>query len=149
MSGRVWLIEEGSYSDYHVVGVFSSRQAAEMVLEKIKGYGYDEPEIVEWAMDPGVEEIRAGLRPHHVCMRLDDGFVESANETDWSSYDIGGRVTLWERTKAGAYQGKPGVTDAVTGTVFARDIAHAVKIVNEKRVQILAARPTEQAGEGR
>lgn len=31
----VWVIEQGEYSDYRVVGVYSSRENAERIAEKI------------------------------------------------------------------------------------------------------------------
>ena len=58
---------------------------------------------------------------------------------------VGGGGSCWRceaeaegRTKAPAYQGK-GVPDCLNATVLARNEKHAIKIVNEKRAQIIAA----------
>jgi hypothetical protein len=37
MGKTVWVIEQGSYSDYRVVGVFTSRENAKRVADAIIG----------------------------------------------------------------------------------------------------------------
>ncbi len=138
----VWVIEQGSYSDYRVVGVFSSQQNAELVAARLAD-NYDQPEVQEWALDPCVDDINAGRTTFFVVMAM-DGTVERCEAATLSGYEVGETVRLWERTKAPAYRGKQGVQDAVSGTVWATDTEHAVKIVNERRIQYLAtqtARP--------
>jgi hypothetical protein len=61
----VFVIEQGSYSDYHVVGVFSTRENAETVLAALKAATesyYDTPGIAEWPLDPAIDALRAGLK---------------------------------------------------------------------------------------
>lgn len=140
MSETVWVIEEGAYSDYHVVGVFSSREKAEEVFEwlGLDPKDYDEPRVVEWKLDPGVSEIRKGLVPYDVCMAA-DGSVEKCQVEEPSTFGFSDRPWPWTRTSASAYRDDPGVQDAVMGTVMARDAEHAVKIVNEHRIAFLAS----------
>lgn len=139
MSKTVWVIEAGSYSDYRVVGVFTSEKNAQLVADYCNrpgSYG-DKATVAEWSLDPIVAELNAGRRQYNVCM-LRDGTVERCNENEGGSYDLEGSVSIWQRTKAPAYAGK-GVPDAMTATVWAKDSKHAVKIVNEHRAQWIAA----------
>lgn len=130
MKKSIWVIEDGCYSDYHVVGVFTSLAAAEDI-QKITGGS-----INEWPLDPAVEEVRAGMRLHSVLM-LRNGDVEHAEECEPSAYDIGGSHRIWERSKAPAYRGR-GIPDALHSHVWATDKAHAIKIVNEHRAELIA-----------
>lgn len=127
----VFTLTDGDYSDYHIIGIYSSREAARVVRDKVGG------DIEEVELDAGVEDINAGLEPWSILM-LHDGTVESAKpKEEMSSYDIGGSVLIWQRSKAPAYQGK-NVPDAMRATVWAKNKTHAVKIVNEHRRQWIA-----------
>ena len=52
----VWVIEEGEYSDYHVVGVYDSRESAETILASLPDD--DRPTIAEWPLNPCLDEVR-------------------------------------------------------------------------------------------
>ncbi len=134
----VFVIKQGSYSDYHVVGVFSTKEKAQLVFDALKnGDDYDKPEMVEWPIDPAVDELSAGLKPFYVQMNF-DGSTERLEPRNLSSYELGMAVTIWERTKALAYAYAPDIRDILTATVFAKDEQHAVKIVNEHRTRLIA-----------
>lgn len=129
----VWVIEEGEYSDYHVVGVFTSKENAERV-QKLCGGGT----VAEWPLDPAIEDLNAGLWPYYICMAM-DGTTERIQRRDSiSTYRIGNGPSIWRRTQAPAFKNKPGVQDAIDGDVWAESDIHAVKIVNEKRTAYLA-----------
>lgn len=135
MSKSVWVIERGEYSNYRVVGVYTSRRNAQAVVDKIKsGNSWTEPTIAKWELDPGIDDINAGREPYYVTM-APDGTVERCERADWE-YQIGEGLDVWPRTKAAAYRGK-GIPDAVRGTVWATDDKHAIKIANETRLQWL------------
>jgi len=139
VSKSVWVIEAGSYSDYHVVGVFSTKENAERALGWLSAGGAEylyRPSVGEWEMDPAIAELNAGMDQWSVCMDY-DGTVERA-KVEESRYDLNVDIRAWLRTKAPAYGGK-GVNDAVEGTVWARDEEHAIKIANEKRLQRIAS----------
>lgn len=134
----VWAIEQGCYSDYHVVGVFTSRKNAKAVVDALKAaecYG-DEPTIARWPLDPAVKDLRAGMSPWRVLM-LRDGTVESAKQRDVSSFNIAGSVAIWRRSTAPAYKGT-GIPDCLDATVWAKDRNHAIKIANEHRTHMIA-----------
>lgn len=139
-SNSVWVVEQGEYSDYHVVGVYSSKENAEYVVSALNGDKEDkyyEATVAEWSLDPAVNEMRQGLHPYIVWMQK-DGTTERVERWDISGYDLGGNVKIWRRTKAPAYRGK-GIPDIINATVWASDDVHAVKIVNEHRTRMIAS----------
>jgi hypothetical protein len=137
MSRFCWVVEEGSYSDYRVVGVFSSAKNARKVAKAInKADRSDDATVAKWPVDPAVEELNAGLK-RFVVLMLRDGTVEDCVEREVSSYNLATTYSIWERTKAPAYKGK-GVPDALQADVWAEDTKHAVKIANEARARMVA-----------
>lgn len=136
----VFVIEEGEYLDYHVVGLFSTKENAQFIYDLLKSGEYSGGlhEIAEWEIDPSVDELRKGYRPFYVVM-LKDGTVETCDKRDISSYNfrISPNFFLWKRTEAPAYKGK-GIPDALSCDVFAKNEKHAVKIANEHRAKMIA-----------
>ncbi len=135
----VWVIEHGCYSDYSVVGVYDLHDKARAVADAINaGDRYsDDATVAKWPMNPASDELAHGLRMFSVVMDI-HGNTERCNEVGLCSYDINGGLSVWQRTKAEAWRGKP-VNDAIHGNVWARDAQHAVKIANEFRAQQIAA----------
>lgn len=135
----VWVVERGSYSDYRVVGVFSSREYAQQIADaiNISGDGYEKATIAEWPLDPAVHELRSGFVKYLVVMQ-EDGTVEKVKQRDIGSYEIAGAVAMWRRSRAPAYSGQ-NVKDVLEATVWAKDEAHAIKITNEHRTRMIAS----------
>jgi hypothetical protein len=139
----VWMIEDGEYSDYHVVGVFSSREKAKKICDIINGppdedgYLFKDATIRKVSLDPAIHELNEGLNIFHVCMDH-SGNIERCSLGKIDSYDVSGSgLRVWERTKAPAYRDKK-VSDAINGSVWAKDKDHAIKITNEYRAQSIA-----------
>lgn len=131
----IWAIEQGSYSDYHVVGVFDSKEAADKFCALLNvDEKYDLGEVVEWPLNPHMDEINAGLQQFQVCMDY-NGDIERIKETGVGSYQS--ELRIWRRTTVPNYR-RQKVNDAVHGHVWAKDITHAVKITNEFRAQCIA-----------
>ena len=133
---KVWTIESGSYSDYHIVGIFSSRKNAKTVLAVLKDKD-PEARIVEHNLDPAVDGIRRGLKIFRVHM-LRNGDVESVDLHEIDRYDLAGEVSIWRRSTAPFYRGK-GVPDVMTASIWAEDKTQAIKAANEKRTQFIAS----------
>lgn len=130
----IYVIEKGCYSDYRVEGVFSTRANAERVLALINhDADSEQATIAEWHLDPGLKELKAGLSPFHINMDI-NGNTEQCYKSD--GHKAHG-LYVWERTKAPAWLGKS-IADAVSGTVWAKDEKHAIKIANEYRAQAIA-----------
>lgn len=132
----VWVVEQGSYSDYSVVGVFSSKENAQQIADKINSYSYDKATIAEWSLDPGIDELRQGMSPYLVFM-LEDGTVERCEPIDVTGYNFPGDVEIWRRSKAPVNRGKD-VKDVLQAEVWATDETHAIKITNEHRTRLIA-----------
>jgi hypothetical protein len=130
VSKTVFMLTDGDYSDYHVIGVYSTRKAALKVRAVVGG------DIEEQTLDPGLVEINAGLGVWHLLM-LRDGSVELAEADKPSSYNLAGSCQIWRRSQAPAYRGT-GTPDVLQATVWAEDKKHAIKIVNEIRAQWIA-----------
>ena len=124
----IWVVEDGAYSDYHVVGLYSTKANAEMAAAKFGG------EVAEWPIDPSIEELRQGLTQWIVHM-LRDGTTERCWESEYLNSVA--TFSLWERTKAPAYAGK-NVPDCLVATVWAKTKEQAIKRANEIRTQMIA-----------
>ena len=119
----VWVIEDGEYSGYRVVGVYSSRENAKKALAT-----FDSGSIARWPLNPNIDEINQGMSRWRVFMR-GDGTVEAVDISKSSHESID-------------YVAKTGHSSRpfpfISSTVWATDETHAVKIVNEKRAQAIA-----------
>jgi hypothetical protein len=126
-AGRVtvFAVSSGSYSDYHIEAVFSTREKAERYIELFGSTGYDESGIEEWELDPHEKEMREGIRAYSISMAT-DGEVDSIYLTGVPSGE-----PSFARYPGGFY-----------GTIHARDEEHAVKIANERRLMLIAAADT-------
>jgi hypothetical protein len=143
---KVWMVEQGDYSDYRVVGIFSTRTNAKRIADAINaGDGYNKAIVVSRELNPCIDELNAGLRMFGVCMSA-DGHMERCEPVALSSYGINDSLSVWLRSKAPAYKGT-GIKDAVHGHVWAKDEAHAAKITNEQRVQLIASGRLRQEGQ--
>lgn len=118
----VYVLTKGDYSDYHIIGVYSTRDEAEKgVIEYDSEWGT--PSIEEWDVDkhPAHPE---GMLAYKVHMDR-DGNSEVHREgcddfkgDDWAPYGDNQRVSF---------------------RMWARDEQHAVKIANERRMQQIAS----------
>jgi hypothetical protein len=134
---KIWVVEQGSYSDYHVVGVYSSKVNADKIAELLNAKErHDEAEVAEWILDPAIEELRSGYTLWRIVM-LRDGDTEGHSNIEFGSYNVVNEFYVQQRSKAPAYMGQ-GISDCLQATVWARDLNHAVKIVNEHRTMLIA-----------
>lgn len=134
---KVWIIEQGCYSDYRVVGIFSTSENAHKVCAWINANDpSDRAEVAERNLDPVVDDLNAGRSQWHVQMHR-DGTTELVKPAG-SGYNLEDSGHVWDRPNAPAYKGK-GFPALLTYTVWALDESHAVKIVNERRIQMIAS----------
>ena len=87
MARFVWAVEQGVYSDYRVVGVFSSRPNAKKVADVVNHgltNGYNKATVVRWLLDPAVDELNKGYTPWFVLMHK-DGTTERIEPRDTPS----------------------------------------------------------------
>ena len=122
----LYVISQGEYSDYGIVGIFSDRGMAECFINAFKSEGsYDEMRIEEnYVLNPFEPQLRSGVKSYLVRMKIDGTVLECehinsnrATSSDDDKFDVDGNLIQ---------------------SVFAMDEQHAIKIVNEKRTQIIA-----------
>ena len=115
---NVYLVTQGEYSDYHVMGVYSTEENAELAVKHFGGT------IEEFALDPDIEQMHAGRKRYWVKMERDGTVREYAEGQSTEEF------AFW-----GDYRGAVNLELSV----WARSKEHAVKITSEVRRQLLAA----------
>jgi hypothetical protein len=122
----IYLVSDGEYSDYSVLGVYSTMEKAEYARKL-------------YAATNGIDEIELDHIPPHppgelrwVVRILDDGEVKGVFQTtpDEDEY----HPVMSTREKYWGGEIKPGRVFQL----WARDSAHAIKIATEKRREMLA-----------
>ncbi len=127
MRKSVWVVEQGSYSDYSVLGVFSTKENAESACALVNTPdAYEKASVAEWQFDPGVAERRRGLVHYCVTMRNDGSVVQSHAERNHIAIDgdlfMDGNVKLGMKAKT------------IVVHCWAKSDIHAIKITNERRI---------------
>jgi hypothetical protein len=130
----VWVVEQGEYSDYRVVGVFSSKENAQQIAAAV-----DDATVAEWPLDPGIEDMNAGRKPFRVFM-LRDGTAEHVREETIDRSVLGSLDGPFLMKRGGrpvwAQAPEP---PCLNVAVWANDAEHATKIANEHRTRLIAS----------
>lgn len=121
----VFLVTRGEYSDHRVLAAYSTREQAERAADIYLG------EVEEFPLDV-MPDAPPGMLMWSVRM-LRDGAVVSVerHEGDDGQYMYWSRDFAWEPRHYGMV--------SLYVQLWARDHAHAVKIVNERRAALIAA----------
>jgi len=140
---EIYVVTEGEYSDYHIVGVYDDKALAEQAAD------IDEGDVKTYTVNEHADLISQGLKPYKVYMDR-DGNVDRDGNTGGQPrrVDVSGGTTVfhvwmardligYSRARGGPIYRDVGLR--LRATVWARDEQHAVKIVNEKRAQLIAA----------
>jgi hypothetical protein len=129
---KVYLVSRGSYSNYSIEAVFDSLELAELYTKTFPGSGgYDcEPSIETYTLNPLVPEMRAGMALYELEMDRNGevSYLRAAPDVDPAAV----------RYVARPYSGGKGLPQRFSVYVLATDEQHAVKIANERRVQMIA-----------
>jgi len=114
----VYLVSDGSYSDYRVAGVYSTKEKADYAKRLFATVN----EIEEYELD-GLPEHPPGMLYFSVVM------------------DEAGNVTQSYTSAPNYYKHKwaPFGSGKFILYQWAKDSAHAIKIANEKRIQLIAS----------
>ena len=67
---KVYILTQGEYSDYHIVGVYSTKEKAQELCDAMRTNGtlWDEPQVEEYEMDeltPTMGYIHIGYTPEN------------------------------------------------------------------------------------
>lgn len=125
-SHSVWLVEDGAYSDYHIVGVFSTRENAELMRVTLD---LNEDSIVEWPVDPSIDKLRQGLCCYYIFM-LRDGTVQYCCVSMPANEPLPGPQIRISELRSDEL--------AMWIYVWAKDKEGAIKAANEIRIQLIA-----------
>lgn len=121
MGRKIYLITTGEYSDYRVSAVCSTYAKAKEAAAAYDG------EVETWQLDYW-PTCPPGMRAYLLYMRRDGTTEKVEAQTDmyWLQAATEARVNF-NRDRS-----------VMIMTVFAKSPEHAVKIVNEKRTQLIA-----------
>ena len=134
----IYAVSSGSYSDYQIDAVFSTRAKAQKYIDRFPSD--DCNGIEEMMLD---RPLPSALPLWNVRMLRDgsiEGEITRCDDMDSGSirrYVYQDRHQVWRRSSAPAYEGM-GVPDCLRSIVWAKDETHAIKIVNDQRAQLIA-----------
>jgi hypothetical protein len=126
---KVYAATSGSYSDYGIVAIFSTKEAAQLFMERHPNQWNDWNDIEEYDLDPGVLQMRKGYS-HWMVQMEEDGSTISA--------EASGRYNL-EAAPDKALRAESAGRRArwFNWYGWAKDQQHALKIANEHRIKLL------------
>ena len=127
---KIYLVSEGEYSDYSIVGAFSTEEKAQALVDVINARPYSTARIEIYHLDS--VQLKPGHQVYHIWMNSEGntpwevfiGYVENGTEA---------------RTEFRFSRQAPQGTYLVV-TRYVETPEHAVKIANELRTQWLAQR---------
>lgn len=127
MSTTVYVVTDGEYSDYHICGIYSTKELAECSKELHRADNIEQYKLDDFNKCP------EGMVPWSVR-------IGANGETQWDGESGVEResLTYFNFDDLGAWA-PYGDGLAVCFHMFARDEAHAIKIANERRAQLIAS----------
>lgn len=71
---KVYVLTQGEYSDYHIVGIYSTKEKAQELCDAMRNSGtyWDEPHIEDYELDvlnPSMGYMRVGYTPEDNSVR--------------------------------------------------------------------------------
>lgn len=126
----VYVVTDGDYSDYHIVGIYSTRELAERAQALFAADSVDEYPVDEMPSAP------PGLSAWSVTMNRHGDSLD-VHQIPISNID--GAAGDWE----------PGHNGWATTRCLAADQPHALKIANERRLMAIASNDWRVLSEGR
>lgn len=117
----VYVVQAGSYSDRHIIGVCSTQELADRLVELYTDLG-ESPYYYVWTLDE-VPSCPPGLLPWRVIMDRRGGADVQRKSID--RFD----------NRSDYY----GADNKMYFQMFAEDENHAIKIANERRIMLIAA----------
>ena len=119
---KIYVVTLGEYSDYRICGVFNLENLAQKFIDSFGER--NTMNIEEYTLNPYSIEISKDYKPFFIKMTSEGECTQVNIENNFNSLD----TCYGFDNKKQLYC-----------SVFAKDEKHAIKIVNEKRIQILAA----------
>jgi hypothetical protein len=145
---KVWVVEEGYYSDRGIGAIFSTEEKAKDYIKTVKQYSYnwsdvhDEP--TEFDLDPILPNIKDYFPYNHFYwVEMDKGgfFSKTPQRGGIDIEDPERKKEHFYFKKSGysySNSANPALEEVVLeGFVNANDETHALKIINGKRKELL------------
>jgi hypothetical protein len=130
---KVYVLTEGNYDEFNIVGIFTSMDRLNDFKAKIPNNGYNRHK--EYHLDPNnVELICSGLRPWLAYIEL--GEAIKPEESD----DLGD-TSQCEMFKLGK-------RNVLSARVWARDENHAIALMEEERQRFIASGERQNGTQG-
>ena len=128
---KIYVVTKGDYSDYTIHGVYSTEELADEAAV-LYSDSSDDAEVETYELDDMPDHV-PGQKPWTV--RMDKGGnAYSTSRASVDCFDVynsmcgpSGGTNSWDKSP-----------DAMWFNVWAKDMKHAVKIANERRVQLIA-----------
>ena len=125
MTTKIYLVTDGEYSDFKVIHIASTPEKAEYAKRLYKA----DNDVEEWVLDE-LQEHPRGMLYYYVWMQ-EDGTSRICQATPFCL-----ATQEWEPS---ALYERMMVVPCVRFAAWAKDEQHAVKIANERRVQLIAS----------
>ena len=123
---EIYLVSQGCYSDYGVIGVFEKVEDAQLFIDKFSTEdSYDKMEIETRALNPFIPELKQGLESYRVRMSKNGDVKKSEKQDSVPSINV---------TKDFFFD----IQLNLVVDCMAADSQHAIKIANERRIAALA-----------
>ena len=137
---KIYVVTAGSYSDYRICGVYSTQEKADEASEQYTS-DYDKAHPEEYELDY-LPDHPKGMIAWSVFMDRDGNSIEGYDDAsrcglrnDFSFSPRHVPQDTWDSRRGGFL----GITNGVLFYVWARDKEHAIKIANEKRIQLIVS----------
>lgn len=123
----IYVVTDGCYSDFHVEGIFDDKAVADALVEHLNGHDKDgDSYVTEYVLNERAPEIREKRFQFYVSMQR-DGTSYVSPEFNYNDDPLHMKHSPFPTDKS-----------CLAGIVYASSKEHAVKIVNERRTQLIA-----------
>ena len=128
----IYIVTDGTYSDYHIEAVFSELDKAEKYLAELKQMSNDDPRIEEWPVD--IDQNKIAKEYWRTTINLVTGKItEGNNSMGWALPEQ--RVGNGSDMNEIPYKGTGYVPDVYFVSFVSRE--HANKLAIEARQEFL------------
>jgi len=132
---KIYVVTGGCYSDYHIVGVFSSEKLANKAAESLNS------QVETYELDKHSDRIVQGFSAYRIVMSL-NGDVTSVREDTYPCWLDKATEQTCEKKRMPKFSGTKneyiGWQSVREVYVWARDEKHAVKIAGDRRREMIA-----------
>jgi hypothetical protein len=126
METIIYVVTRGKYSDYRICNLFSTKELAQLFIDSFTNEDCSAFRIHSYKLDNLAHELQQGYRPFSLKMTKEGEVYDIEDEYDVSDCDF-----------INDKQNIEFINDELWMSVYAKDIEHAIKIVNEKRLELI------------